>query len=333
MSCLGVQRSRRVLLAMAVPLLTVVAAPVVVRAANGRPPADEPGKASKSKNPRASNEPRVLSAMLVLNAPPSGEITISGQNLPRAPHVALGGTLLTVLSSSDTDIVASLEAVAGIENYPGDYLLVVSPHGRSGPSSAFVVTVGGNGSPGPSGPAGPPGPAGPAGPAGSAGPVGATGPAGPPGPPGPQGPMGLPGPPGPTGPTGATGPAGPPGPPGPGGATAYFSARNLMTTGGTFGAVIGLVVANSTESLMVLPSPKTCTAQNLRVGMAGTTVSRTVTLRVNGSNTALSCSLTTGSPTCSNTGSTVSVTVGDLLSYSISGGADSVNAYIASECQ
>jgi hypothetical protein len=315
MNCPGAWRSRRVLLAMAVPLLTAIAAPVVVRAANGRPAADEPGKAGKSKNPRPSNEPRVYSAVLVPNAPPSGEIAISGQNLPRAPHVALGGTPLTVLSSSDTDIVASLEAVAGIENDPGDYLLVVSPHGRSGPSSTLVVTVGADGPAGPSGPPGPPGPAGPA---------GATGP---------QGPMGLPGPPGPTGPAGATGPAGPPGPPGTGGATVYFVARNALTSGGVFGGVSGLVIANSSEVFVVLPSPKTCTVHNLRVNIAGTSVARTLTLRVNGSNTGLSCSITTGSPSCSNTGSTVNVTVGDLLSYSISGGADPVHAYVTSECQ
>lgn len=131
--------------------------------------------------------------------------------------------------------------------------------------------------------------------------------------------------------TGATGPTGPTGPAGTGGA--LFSARNALNTGGTFGGVNGLIVTNSTESTVVMPAPLTCTMSNLRVNMAGTTVSRTFTLRINGSNTSLSCSITTGSPTCSNTGSTVSVTVGDLLGYSISGGSDAVNAYMTMSCQ
>lgn len=104
--------------------------------------------------------------------------------------------------------------------------------------------------------------------------------------------------------------------------------------GSPYGAVIGVFLANSTESMIQLPSPITCTAQNLRVNAAGTTASRTVTLRVNGSATSLSCSLTTGSPTCSNTGSTVSITAGDLLTYDVSGGTQSgLGVYVSAVCQ
>jgi hypothetical protein len=102
------------------------------------------------------------------------QITIEGTNFPSRPLVALDGTPLNVVSSNRTQIVASLQAVAGLENQPGDYLVTISrsreERGEEGErhraAATFVVTIG------TAGPAGPPGPRGP---------TGDTGPQGPPG--------------------------------------------------------------------------------------------------------------------------------------------------------
>jgi hypothetical protein len=146
----------------------------------------------------AANIPQVLSATADFSVG-YGQLTIVGENLPSTPNVKLGGTLLDVLSNSPTEIVASLQAVAGIQNLPGDYQLSVSQ--GNGASNAFVVTIGAAGPEGPRGPKGDTGPAGPPGPKGDKGDAG------------PQGPQGMPG---------AQGPTGPPGPPGPPGtARAY----------------------------------------------------------------------------------------------------------------
>src|ERR1700674_3672890 len=51
------------------------------------------------------------------------QITIVGENCPSTPNLKLGGTLLDVMSASPTQIVASLQAVAGIQDLPGDYQL------------------------------------------------------------------------------------------------------------------------------------------------------------------------------------------------------------------
>jgi hypothetical protein len=167
---------------------------------------------------RAANKPEVLSAAVDFTVG-YGEITIVGLNLPSMPNVTLDGTLLDVISASPTQIVASLQAVAGIENQPGNYQLTVSE--GNGAQITFVVTIGTMGPSGPTGPTGatgatgPTGPAGATGPSGPAGPTGSTGPTGPSGPSGPQGPTGLTGPSGPSGPSGPQGPSGPSGPSGP----------------------------------------------------------------------------------------------------------------------
>jgi len=249
---------------------------------------------------------------------------VSGVSGGFVSSMAVNGTGTLVLAG--TMVRRTIDELVGPPGPTGP----TGPLGPTGPTGA-ASTV-----PGPTGPTGAAGATGATGPTGAAstvpgptGPTGATGAAGPTGPTGPTGAASMV--PGPTGPTGATGATGPTGPAGTGGVN--FTARNALNSGGTFGGVSGLIITNSTESTVVMPSPQTCTAQNLRVNMAGTTVSRTFTLRINGSNTSLSCSITTGSPTCSNTGSLVSVTVGDLLSYSISGGSDPVNAYMTMTCQ
>lgn len=120
--------------------------------------------------------PVVTSATVDLAAGPHGQITISGHSLPTHPSLALGGTSLGVISASRTQIVASLQNVAGIEDSPGDYLVLISKWGH--PSAAFVATVGGVGPAGPAGEPGPKGDKGDTGPEGMIGPRGPTGPAG-----------------------------------------------------------------------------------------------------------------------------------------------------------
>jgi hypothetical protein len=155
------------------------------------------------------------------------QITIDGQGFGnRTPNVTLGGTSLTVATSSDASIVADLPA--GIA--AGAYLLVVSNTDHHDPHAiaffeAAIGQIGATGATGAQGPAGPQGPIGPPGATGATGATGAAGPPGPAGPAGATGATGATGPPGPVGPTGATGapgatgPAGPQGPVGSTGAT------------------------------------------------------------------------------------------------------------------
>jgi hypothetical protein len=156
--------------------------------------------------------PVVISATVDSGAGEHGQLTIVGQNLPPTPVVALGGTVLDVVSASPGQIVASLQNVAGIQDAPGDYLLAISK-GNSA-YAAFTVTIGAVGQTGPTGPKGDKGDIGDTGPEGLPGTTGLAGPAGPPGLPGLAGLPGATGPTGPQGPAGATGPQGPAGPSG-----------------------------------------------------------------------------------------------------------------------
>ena len=121
----------------------------------------------------------VTRAVVDLEAGDSGRLTIEGENLPTAPTVTLGGTRLGVVSATRSEIVASLGNMPGLDEAPGDYLLVVSKGFM--PYSVFIVTVGAAG------------PAGPVGPKGEKGDRGDTGPQGLPGEQGPPGTPGLPG--------------------------------------------------------------------------------------------------------------------------------------------
>jgi len=60
----------------------------------------------------AAGRPVVTTARADATAGGFGQVTIVGQNLPVPPVVALGGTELSVVSASATEIVASLQNVA-----------------------------------------------------------------------------------------------------------------------------------------------------------------------------------------------------------------------------
>ncbi len=199
---------------------------------------------------------------VVINAS-TQQITISGSSFKpatTAPVVTLGSTKLTVLSSTNTTVVAALPATLAA----GSYLLSLTSSANAAVS--FSVTVGAVGPTGATGPAGPKGATGATGPAG---PKGATGAPGPEGPAGPKGATGATGPAGPTGPKGATGsvgPAGPTGPPGAPGAGQIYTAS--MPFAGSLGSTPPLsLTANSLDYVdvhqgpfTIIPSPCTLKA-------------------------------------------------------------------------
>jgi Collagen triple helix repeat (20 copies)/IPT/TIG domain len=111
----------------------------------------------------------------------TNQVTLNGSGFEPtkvAPTVVLSKTTLSVVSASDTQIVAKLPASVA----PGAYGITVKVTG--GASTVFDLTYGATG---PQGPAGPAGAKGPQGATGQAGLTGATGPQGP------KGPAGAPG--------------------------------------------------------------------------------------------------------------------------------------------
>jgi hypothetical protein len=225
--------------------------------------------------------------------------------------------------------------------------------GATGPAGATGAQgpIGNTGPAGPTGAAGPQGPignTGPAGATGAQGPIGNTGPAGPTGAAGPQGPVGntgpagatgATGPQGPKGDTGATGPQGPTGPAGPAGSSSGFTWSSAGFNSGDNGPDIVNPLAMSSFSG---PSntlgatagyafvPTDCTVQSLYfagIYTTSPTASGTntidVTVRHNGTNTEMSCSITidngatTAAQKCTDTTHTFTVAEGDTLAYSI----------------
>ena len=200
------------------------------------------------------------------------------------------------------------------------------PTGPTGPTSA-------TGSTGPTGFTGATGPTGPTGATGSAGIDGANGADGVDGVDGIDGVNGNTGATGPTGITGATGATGVAGLPGSTGATGATGAAGgpgaLMQITNIAGALLSLPrnfgpntnAARNTETEAQTMMPVDCTMSRLYVkwnaNAAGSTTSFTV--RVNGSDTALYCSIASGGESCSNTFSTVPVSAGDLVVLQVSG--------------
>jgi hypothetical protein len=193
-----------------------------------------------------------------------------------------------------------------------------------------IAAVGPTGAQGEMGPAGPQGPQGEAGPAGPAGADGAVGPQGPQGDPGPAGPQGEQGPVGPAGADGAAGPQGPQGEAGPQGEVGPQGPAGPAGADGTSGSLLGGNYSNTSDGNFLSPfNPSAGSEENtslpvssgsarklfVNVGTpldAGASV--TLTLRQNGADTALTCTVGEGESTCSNVVDEVAFADGDLLS-------------------
>jgi hypothetical protein len=137
---------------------------------------------------------------------------------------------------------------------------------------------------------------------------------------GPAGANGLDGAPGPAGPPGAIGEAGPPG----SSNVSVFSARvtgysGLLSPG--FAAPMGTSVTSATEDLVETLAPaRAFSARNLAVQMAsapGGGNSATVTLRANGADTSLSCTIAGAATSCTNVADSPSIAAGATLSLEV----------------
>lgn len=187
-------------------------------------------------------------------------------------------------------------------------------------ASCFTGTSGVSG---PSGVSGLSGVSGPSGASGIQGVSGLSGVAGP------SGVSGLSGVAGPSGISGATGPSGPSGPSGvsgisgTAGASAPInwgsygtSAVNLVTLNGAFGPLFGTGTPGVTEALVQSTVSVATSITNLRVnsGNIGAGDALTVTLRVNGVSSALTCTVAASGTACNDTTHSVAVVAGDLVS-------------------
>jgi hypothetical protein len=165
----------------------------------------------------------------------NGEHFTNGAN----PSVKLAGVPVTLLSTKETELAASLPAT--FFGAVGSYLLTVSTGNLHAQNDVLSVTLGASGPRGPVGPVGPPGPKGDAGPEGVPGPkgdagsVGLQGPKGDTGAAGPQGSQGARGERGLIGATGATGPQGLKGDTGPVGPQGLQGERGLTGATGATG--------------------------------------------------------------------------------------------------
>lgn len=193
------------------------------------------------------------------------------------------------------------------------------PTGPTGPSGADGPT-GPTGGAGPTGPTGPTGVGteGPTGPTGSPGGAGPTGPTGGEGPTGPTGPTGTEGP---TGPTGGEGPTGPTGAAGTGGGGLFTGRVNTLSTsnGATFGAPSGISTSGTLAAAQTLSPNVACTAQNLAVSITaapGGTKTRVFAINVDGSDTAVTCTVTSAATTCDSAAATALIPAGSLIAIS-----------------
>lgn len=154
---------------------------------------------------------------------------------------------------------------------------------------------------------------------GGTGATGSTGATGATGATGPSGPTGATGPAGPTGPTGAAGPAGATGPtgaPGANGTSGSAIGGNYPNTGNNLFLIPWGNTSSATEDNANIPLPSG-TASKLvvsRVVAPGAGHSITVTIRKNGVNTALTCTISGTATTCTDTADSVTFSDGDLLS-------------------
>lgn len=195
--------------------------------------------------------------------------------------------------------------------------------GATGPSGSMGVAgpTGSTGSPGGTGATGPTGQTGASGATGPTGQTGASGATGPSGPPGAPGATGNPGSNGTIGSTGPTGQAGPTGAQGT--ALAGTVSESNFSASTNYYTPLGSARGTSQSGLQSLLMPNACTLNKLSVASVQAPGSSTVTVTVlhgslpgSESSTALSCSITSSTTTCSATGS-VSVAAGSFLSVKV----------------
>jgi hypothetical protein len=213
------------------------------------------------------------------------QIAISGTGFDpsgTAPTVSFSTSTLTLVSFSNTSIVATLPAATKA----GSYQLTVTNSSAS--AETFDVTVG---AVGPQGPQGPPGPTGPQ---GATGATGALGPAGPTGPRGATGATGAQGPTGPTGPRGATGAAGPQGLTGATGATGAQGPIGLTGATGPAGpqGATGAQGPAGASPFSLSGSSAYYNAGNVGIGTASPATPLDLETSVNGQSTTLRTSST-----------------------------------------
>jgi len=142
---------------------------------------------------------------------------------------------------------------------------------------------------------------------GPAGPTGASGIIGPTGPSGPAGPSGLSGSSGPSGPTGATGPTG----------SSFF----LLSSGGINvsqnGGFYGLGGASATETTVEQIVPTSGHFTSFHCYATAIAQSRTMTLRLNGADTSLTCTIDANETRGSTAGASVAFNAGDMIDVSV----------------
>jgi hypothetical protein len=223
----------------------------------------------------------------------------------------------------------------------------VGPTGPVGATGAAGATgaVGPTGPVGATGAPGATGAVGPTGPAGATGAPGATGATGANGAVGPTGPAGATGAPGATGATGANGNngvngvngadgrdgnTGPQGPAGATGLVAFMAGHNAATYSNTSNTYLAVVASatSTTESPVQAPIPTSCIASNLYValsGVPGNNRTITVWLRIDGADSALTCTVQTGQTTCSDTDS-VALAAGQLITFRVRAGGGTSNS-------
>lgn len=258
----------------------------------------------------------------------SGAATYTqGQIVSCITTCGTNGSSFYLKSASSTGNDPSTDATDWIE---------VAAAGAMGATGA-TGAAGANGATGPMGLPGTPGANGATGATGAAGANGATGPAGPTGSAGPAGPAG---PTGAAGATGATGPAGPSGT-----TTSFIFVSNFVNPQDTATYFLPPVGQNAGGPGTIQEfagggdvfAPASCTVMGLFIrgvevnsGLVGA-VTSSFTVRKNGANTSMACSVATSTlnaaVSCSDTTHTFTVVAGDLIEfqYSQNNGTPQVN--------
>jgi hypothetical protein len=188
----------------------------------------------------------------------------------------------------------------------------IGPEGKQGAKGESGAT----GATGAAGSQGPKGETGPAGPEGKAGATGATGPTGK------------------EGPTGKTGETGPTGPPGTNTGVVIGGDSGNQNVGANEFVSLFTGQRSNIESEVALESPITGTIDSfyyrvVTAGSGGSGGASTITLRVAGSNTAITCSLAQKAQECSDLTHTAALIAGQTVTVNSSGNVGHAVAWVA----